>query len=116
MLAHRCGRAHAIEELEAAAVPLDQLPAGLIMTSQHAAQHHEVGPSPESFRHVAWARAAAVGDDVAAQTVCRVCALNHCRQLWVADPSLLASRTDGARPNADLEGAKEELELTCRLR
>ena len=60
MLLHCCIRAHPIENLILLSVSLDQLPAALVVTGQHATHHDEIRPRPERFRDVTWTGAAAV--------------------------------------------------------
>eukprot|EP00920_Eleutheroschizon_duboscqi_P042449 GHVT01101375.1.p1 GENE.GHVT01101375.1~~GHVT01101375.1.p1 ORF type:complete len:296 (-),score=60.02 GHVT01101375.1:845-1732(-) len=107
---HGGGAAHAVEFFVAAAVgPENQLAPALVVPRQHAPQHHEVGPSPEGLRHVARARAAAVGDDEAAQAVGGVRALDDGGQLRVADARQLPRGADaaGADPNLHHVGAAQ---------
>ena len=49
------------------------------------------------------ASTAAIGDDVPAQAVGRVRALQHSRQLRITNPGLLPRGADGPRPDADLD-------------
>ncbi|MNY82689.1 hypothetical protein D3C86_2249420 [compost metagenome] len=64
------------------------------MTRQHAAQHDEVRAATEGFRYVARYRAATVTDDLAAQAMCRIGALDHRRQLRVANTGFHPGGTD----------------------
>jgi len=77
MLLHGCRRRHAVEEFELSIVADNDLAARLVVTGQHAAQHDEVGAGSEGLSHVARTRAAAVRDDVAAEAMGRVGALEH---------------------------------------
>ena len=80
------------------------------MARQHAAEHHEIGAAAESFRHITRHGASPVADDLAAQAVRRISALDHGGELRIADASFDAGSADGTRANPDFHniGAGED--------
>lgn len=84
----------------------------LVVPRKHASHHHEVGSCSKRLCHVARTRAPPVRDDAAAEPVGGVCALDHGRELGVADARLLPGGAHGARADAHLcrvQTAKSEL-------
>ncbi|CAH0375378.1 unnamed protein product [Pelagomonas calceolata] len=104
VLRHGHRRGHAVEELDARPVGLDDLVArGLVRAGEQPAHHDEVRARAEGLGGVAGARDAAVAHDVAAEAVGRVGALDHGGDLGVAHAGLLARRADGPGPDAHLD-------------
>ena len=109
MLLHGGLRRHPVKQLELLPILLDDLAVALVVPREHRPGHDEVGAAAESLGYVPGARAATVGDDVAAEAVGGVSAFEHGRQLGVADAGLQARGADGARADAHLDqvGARE---------
>ena len=76
---------------------------GLVRACEYTATHDKICAAAERLRGVPRARDTAVGDDMAAQAMCRVSALDDGRQLRVADACLLARGADGAWADANLD-------------
>ncbi len=82
--------AHAVKLPEMIAINDHVVAAPFSVTSKHTTQHDEISSSTKCLGHVAGACAAAVAHDKAAEAVRSICALNHSRQLGVADARQLA--------------------------
>mmetsp|Transcript_1781 Transcript_1781/g.5406 ORF Transcript_1781/g.5406 Transcript_1781/m.5406 type:complete len:247 (-) Transcript_1781:150-890(-) len=103
MLVHGRRRTHAIKKLVFLSIHFYELTAGLIVSRKHAAEHDKVGSGAKSFGHVARCRAASVRDDVPAETVRGISALDDRAQLGITNPSLLSRRTYRAGTNAHFD-------------
>merc|ERR1719187_534979 len=110
MLLHGDGRGHPVELLHLYPVLLYHLAAALVVTGQHAAHHHEVRAGPEGLGHIPGAGAAPVRDDVPAEPVGGVRALQHGGELRVAHARLLPRGAHRAGADADLDdvGTRED--------
>src|SRR5471032_519406 len=100
---HRGARTHAIEALEPPAVLLDHFARALVVTGEHAAQHHEVRAGAEGLGDVARRSTPAVGTNAPAETVRGVGAFDHGGQLRVAHTGHGARGADRARADTDLD-------------
>lgn len=103
VLLHGLGRAHAVELHEALFALGDDLTTALVVTREHAADHHEVRTTTERLADVAGHGAASVTADLTVQAVRGVGALDDRGELRVADAGHLARRAHRTRADAHLD-------------